>query len=84
LGQERKYMETELGYMACDGKGKIYTMEHKRQNGLMIGYYCPNCGKGGLNMYGMGDKEHKGFSNNPARTCTPNPKLVAILDALNE
>lgn len=54
--------------------------EHMRPEGLSQGYYCLRCGKGGLNMYGMG-RDHPGMGNN---TCEPNPELVAILRELNK
>ena len=54
--------------------------EHMRPEGLCIGYYCPRCGKGGLNMYGMGDSEHTAT----IRFCVANPELVAELNELNK
>jgi hypothetical protein len=55
--------------------------EHNRPEGLGQGYFCLRCGQSGLNMYGMGGKDHPGMGRN---TCEPNPELVAELRRLNQ
>lgn len=55
-------------------------MEHYRYTkdntvGLYQGYYCMNCGAGGLAMYGS--------SKHGYDICEPNPELVEELNKLN-
>jgi len=53
--------------------------EHMRPEGLSTGYFCMNCGQGGLNMYGMGRDHGMGFCPFPR-----NAELVAQLRELNK
>jgi hypothetical protein len=51
--------------------------EHRRPEGWGRGYFCANCGAGGLNMYGNGHTDGYQFS------CVGNPELVLELLRLN-